>query len=111
MNHYPEIQISGSSEFPKSENPEVRHSGNVQNHEQMLELGPYLTNRLSIKDFESTGSYQSNGTPPDPQNYHIKIQFEIGQKSNGPRRQKCILSYSVNGMALLPGAADKALMR
>ena len=49
---------------------------------------------LRIKDFESQSRYQSNGTPPDPQNSHIK--FKIGQKSNGPNRPNCPLNLAIN---------------
>ena len=49
---------------------------------------------LRIKRFESTRCYQSNGTPPDPQNSHIK--FKIEQKSNGPHRPNCPLNLAIN---------------
>ena len=51
---------------------------------------------LRTKDFESTSRYQSNGTPPDPQNSHIKSK--IDEKSNEPHRPKYTLNYSVNRM-------------
>ena len=51
---------------------------------------------LRIKPFESQMCYESNGTPPEPQNCHIK--FKIDEKSNGPHRGQCTLNYSVNRM-------------
>ena len=56
-----------------------------------LHIRPF---ELRIKPFESQTCYQSNGTPPDPHNCHIK--FEIEQKSNGPHRQKCTLNLAIN---------------
>ena len=49
---------------------------------------------LIIKPFETERCNESNGTPPEPQNCHIK--FKIEQNSNEPHREKCILNYSVN---------------
>ena len=53
---------------------------------------------LRIKDFKSQRCYESNGTPPDPENCHIK--FEIDDKFNEPHRQKRTLNYSVNRMGV-----------
>ena len=53
---------------------------------------------LRIKDFESQSRYQSNGTPPDPQNSHIK--FKIAQKSTWPNRPDCPLNLAINRIML-----------
>ena len=54
---------------------------------------------LRIEPFESQRCYQSNWTPPDPQNCHKK--FKISHKSKRPNREKSTLNYSVNRISVL----------
>ena len=49
---------------------------------------------LRIKPFESARCYQSNGTPPDPQNCHRK--FKIDQQIPRSNRPNCPLNLAIN---------------